>query len=355
MSSLKTYWNKPFLRHIVFWSGVFLYFFLVANSINYASTRHILETYALIVGLQMVTAYTCLYFLMPHFLNKGKPLLFVLLMVLLLVVLFIIYNVCKVYYFDPTYSESYSALSKAYAKLPLAERIMNFQVLLSKGIMYASPTAFLLLLRFYRNQQKYLKLNEQKKVAELSALKNQLNPHFLFNTLNNLYALAIAKSNKTPEVIERLSDMLDYMLYRCNDTYVSLQKEIGLIENYLALEKVRYGKRVAVTFEHDINKKVQIAPLLLLTFVENAFKHGVRQELEQAEITISIQLDADTIQFNIDNTIPVGGNLYEPKTTEPLGIKNVRQQLNLLYPNTHKLRIEASKNSYSVSLILQQK
>lgn len=355
MNSLKTYLNKPLLRHVLFWSGVFLYFFLVANSINYASTRHILESYALIVGLQMITAYSCLYFLMPRFLNRGKPFLFILLMVLLLVVLFIIYNVCKVYYFDPTYYDSYNELSKAYAKLPITKRLMNFQVLLSKGILYASPTAFLLLLRFYRNQRKYLKLNEQKKVAELSALKNQLNPHFLFNTLNNLYALAIAKSDKTPEVIERLSDMLDYMLYRCNDTYVSLKKEIGLIENYLALEKVRYGKRVAVTFDHQISKEVQIAPLLLLTFVENAFKHGVRQELEQAKITISIRLVTDMIVFNIDNTIPVGGELYEPKIKEPLGIKNVQQQLTLLYPNAHELSIDASKKGYSVCLKLQQK
>ena len=210
--------------------------------------------------------------------------------------------------------------------------------------------------RFYKNQQKFLKLNEQKKIAELTALRNQLNPHFLFNTLNNLYALALEKSNKTPDVIERLSDILDYILYRCKENYVPVQKEIELIENYLSLEKIRYGSRVAVTFDHQIDSDVKISPLLLLlTLVENAFKHGVAQELKKAEINISMTTDEKDIFFSIYNSkasSSVGG---KSENEESLGLNNVKQQLELLYPSSHDLRISDKEDCYEVTLRLEKK
>ena len=208
--------------------------------------------------------------------------------------------------------------------------------------------------RFYKNQQKYLKLNEHKKTAELTALKHQLNPHFLFNTLNNLYALALKKADEAPEIIEKLSDILDYMLYRCNDTFVLLQKEIELVENYLSLEKVRYGKRVQISFEKDMDKDVKIAPLLLLTFIENAFKHGVSQELKEAFITIKINLEGDQILFNIENSKP-NASVEENKAEHRIGLKNIKKQLELLYTDNYFLDIENTKDSYTVILKLLTK
>ena len=207
--------------------------------------------------------------------------------------------------------------------------------------------------RFYKNQQKYLQLNEQKKTAELTALKHQLNPHFLFNTLNNIYALAIKKSDQTPEVIDKLSDILDYMLYRCNDTFVSLQKEIELIENYLSLEKVRYGKRVQISFEKEIQQDVKIAPLLLLTFIENAFKHGVSQELKEAFITIRIRTEKKQIIFFLENS--KSKTKVKKNTKYCIGLKNVKKQLDLLYLNNNFLDIENTKESYKVTLKLLAK
>ena len=193
------------------------------------------------------------------------------------------------------------------------------------------------------------KINEQKKTAELTALKHQLNPHFLFNTLNNVYALAVKKSDKTPEVISKLSDILDYMLYRCDEDFVTIEKEIELIENYLTLEKIRYGKRVAITFDTSLKHDASIAPLLLLTFIENAFKHGVSQEIDQATIDIRLQTQEHAIAFYIENSIP--GTAHGDETPkQAIGLNNVKQQMELLYPNAYRLQTRRTADSYVVTL-----
>jgi len=306
-----------------------------------------------IVIPQIITAYVCLFVLVPRFLNTKKIALFLVWLVILLIVMFVLYQALHMYLYEPKYYQYYSDNSKEYAERTFWERITNLSVLFSKAIKFLTPTALLLMAGFYKNQQKYLKLNEQKKTAELTALKHQLNPHFLFNTLNNLYALALKKADETPEVIEKLSDILDYMLYRCNDTFVSLQKEVELIENYLSLEKVRYGKRVQIMFEKNINQDVKIAPLLLLTFIENAFKHGVSQELKEAFITIKINHEGDQIIFKIENSKPKAS--VEHNTEHRIGLKNIKKQLELLYANNYFLDIENTKDSYTVTLKLLAK
>ncbi|MEP3211062.1 MAG: histidine kinase [Maribacter sp.] len=267
---------------------------------------------------------------------------------------FILYQAVKLLYFDVEYFDFYGEAQRKYAVEPLFKRLSYPSLWLSKSVLYLTPTAILLMYRFYRDQRKLLKINEQKKIAELSALKRQLNPHFLFNTLNNLYALALEKSEKTAEVIERLSDMLDYMLYRTNSKFVLLQKEIELIENYLALEKIRYGNRVAVTFDYEAPNDVKIAPLLLLTFIENAFKHGVRQELKKASIDISLHLMKEDILFKIKNTKPMAA-VENKNREEALGLNNVKRQMELLYPNAYELQLHNEESSYAVQLKLQQK
>lgn len=258
------------------------------------------------------------------------------------------------FYFDVVYFDSYDDVQRKYAVEPFLKRISYPSLWVSKFVMYFIPTGLLLVYRFYKNQRELSKINEQKKIAELTALKQQLNPHFLFNTLNNLYALALEKSERTPEVIERLSDMLDYMLYRTNSKFVSLQKEIELIENYLALERIRYGNRVAVSFDYEKPNDTKIAPLLLLTFIENAFKHGVRQELKQASIDISLKLTGEDILFKIKNSKP-SSSIVSDNTEQALGLKNVKRQLELLYPNAYDLQLLDEESTYMVLLKLEQK
>lgn len=356
MSKITTYFKGPLLRHILFWVIVYLYFILSVYDVStYASYRHLFESYGLIITVQMITAYTCIYFLIPKFLNRKKLGLFIFFMLLLLMFVFGLYYVVRTFYFDVQYFDSYSESQKVFAQKSYLGHLMSFPLFLSKSILFLTPAAVLLMLHFYKNQQKLLRINEQKKIAELNALKQQLNPHFLFNTLNNLYSLALEKSDRTPEVIERLSDMLDYMLYRCNSKFVLLQKEIALIENYLALEKIRYGKRVLVTFDYQVKKEVKIAPLLLLTFVENAFKHGVRQELKQASIKIFLSLKGEEIIFNVENSKPTAVVENDVKKEKPLGLNNVKRQLELLYPNGYDLQLKDEESKYSVQLKMEQR
>ncbi|AUP77394.1 sensor histidine kinase [Flavivirga eckloniae] len=345
--------STPVFRHLVFWLGVFLYFLFFINFSNYSGYRQLFEFTTAIVSLQIITAYTSIYFLIPHFLNRKKTVLFVLCFIVLLITMYALYILFKWYYYDPRYFDYYNPIQKAEAEQPFWKRLTSISALLSKSIKFLTPAALLLMARFYKNRQKYLKLNEQKRIAELTALRHQLNPHFLFNTLNNLYALALKKSDETPEVIEKLSDILDYMLYRCEDTYVPLNKEIELIKNYLSLEKLRYGKRVNITFSDQIDKDVKIAPLLLLTFIENAFKHGVVQELNEAFISIKISLDENEIIFNILNSKPKLD--IEKDTIKGIGLSNVKKQLELLYGNGYSLYINDEKETYDVTLKLESK
>ncbi len=357
MITLKTKYNiisATLFKHVLFWVCVFLYF-MFTSDLTYFKSGYIqlFHSTCKIVIPQIITAYICLFVLVPRFLNTKRLTLFLVWLVILLIAMFVLYTALHMYFYEPKYYQFYSDIEKEYAERTFWERVTNFSVLLSKSIKFLTPTALLLMSRFYKNQQKYLKLNEQKKTAELTALKHQLNPHFLFNTLNNLYALALKKADETPEVIEKLSDILDYMLYRCNDTFVPLKKEIELIENYLSLEKVRYGKRVQISFEENINQDVKIAPLLLLTFIENAFKHGVSQELKKAFITIKINIEDNRIIFNIENSKPNAN--VENNTKHRIGLKNIKKQLELLYTDNYFLDIQNTKNSYTVTLKLLAK
>ncbi|MCE7054921.1 histidine kinase [Algoriphagus sp. AGSA1] len=356
MEKLRIYSENQVLKHVLFWIAVYLYFVLsVSNISSYESHRHIIETYGLILLVQIITAYVCIYGLIPTFLDKKQTGLFVFWMLVLLISMFALYQAIRMLYFDVVYFDSYDEIQKKYAEEPYWKRISSFSVFLSKSILYLTPTALLLMARFYKNQQKLLKLNEQKRTAELTALRNQLNPHFLFNTLNNIYALALEKSEKTPEVIERLSDILDYILYRCNENYVPVQKEIELIENYLSLEKIRYGDRVDVNFVHKAESDLNIAPLLLLTFVENAFKHGVTQELKKAKITISITTNQTDLLFTISNSMPANTLEKCRENEEQLGLKNVKKQLELLYPDSYELALSERTYNYEVLLKLKRK
>ncbi|MBL3654519.1 sensor histidine kinase [Fulvivirga sediminis] len=357
MQKFIKYFKKPLYAHIVFWVIIYLYFiFSVSNTGNFANMTHLLALYGLIVAGQIIVAYTLLEVLLPRFLNRKRYALFGLSLLLLLFIVFVLYNLVKVIWFDQLYYEMYSELYRNFADRPFTEKITDVPIIFSKFVLFLSPALLLMASKFYRDQQKYLKLSEQKKMAELSALKHQLNPHFLFNTLNNLYSLSLSKSDKAPEVIEKLSEILDYILYGAEANYVSIYKEVELIKNYLSLEEVRYGKRVNITFNTHLMREVNIAPLLLLTFIENAFKHGVSQELKQANIEINLSVEHEKILFNITNTKPSDVSKVYGHNKKCLGLNNVIQQLDLLYHNQeYELQIKDETNSYSVKLILKCK
>jgi LytS/YehU family sensor histidine kinase len=215
------------------------------------------------------------------------------------------------------------------------------------------PVAFFavtikLLKYWYANQQAQQVLTQEKLQAELKFLKTQIHPHFLFNTLNNLYALTLKKSDKAPEMVLKLSELINYMLYECKSDEVPLSKEIKFIRNYVDIEKMRYGDKldVDIRITGDVGDR-KIAPLILLPFVENCFKHGVSEELQEAWVKVTIDSHADHIVIKVENS-KAGG--MQNRENEGIGIQNVKRRLDLLYPERHALKIMNGEETFLVVL-----
>ncbi len=345
---MKNVLHKNILRNLIFWSIMFSYLF---SSYWYRNSNkwYLFEYIGFKVLLQFLLSLIILYFLMPRLLHKKKNTLFVLATLFFIYVIQSLYSVVRIYYFQTYYPEIYE-IRPPYI---LWDRMTSFVAFLSNITWVVFPSIILIAIKYYRDQKDIVALKEQKKTTELNALKNQLNPHFLFNTLNNLYALALKKSDKTPEVIAKLSEILDYILYQCKDPYVSITKEIELLENYIALEKVRYGNRVEVIFEKNIQNNVNIAPLILLTFVENAFKHGVSQELSTGMIELYISSTEKEIVFKLKNSKPKTSFETIASDKKSIGMLNTEKQLDLLYPNSYQLEVNNSAFEYILALKLR--
>ena len=209
---------------------------------------------------------------------------------------------------------------------------------------------FVLLLTWFYQQWKWMKTIESKKTkAELSLLKSQINPHFFFNTLNNLYGLVIEKSDDAPNVILKLSDIMRYTIYMGKEDVVPLKEEIEYLKNYIELHKIRYQKRVDIVFNHSSEIEYQIAPLLFIIPLENAFKHGVESITEDAYIHINIKIDAGILYFDIENNFEA----KETFQTAGIGIQNLKQRLKLLYPDKHKIKIDVKDSIYKLELKIE--
>lgn len=330
---------------MLFW--FLLYLFFVSPTLGYQEDKTAyMMAYATKLGPQMIMAYGMIYLLIPYVLNKWGKILFGISVFALLYVVFVIYSTLRYYGFELIFPEYY----RVPRELSYWWRITDFHYFARNIIWFLFPAVILMAVQYYRHQKEALALREQKRTAELDALKNQLNPHFLFNTLNNLYALALKKSDQTPEVIAKLSEILDYILYRCNENFVSLTNEVTLLNNYISLEKVRYGKRVEVNFDHHVTSDAKIAPLLLLTFLENAFKHGVSQEINVAKINIELNADDKEVLFSIENSTPLHQTKKEDRNA--IGLQNINKQLTLLYPHRYHLVAQEENGTYKANLKL---
>ncbi len=202
----------------------------------------------------------------------------------------------------------------------------------------------------YLANKKALQLEKQKSESELATLKAQLNPHFLFNTLNNIYSLTLLKSPSAPGAVARLSDILDHLLYRCSDLYVPVSKEITLLQNYIGLEKMRYDERLEVNFIHHTDQDALIAPLILLSLVENAFKHGAGEDAGNPVIDITLRLKNNVFFFEISNSEIVP---KEKNDTERIGLANIRKQLELIYSGVHTFKTSLQDGRFIATLQIQ--
>lgn len=211
-------------------------------------------------------------------------------------------------------------------------------------------TAVAYFIRMRQKDREIQQLREQQLHLELDALKAQMHPHFFFNTLNNIYSLALQQSLQTAPVVQKLASLMRYILYETNQLRVTLTKEIDFIRDYIELEKIRHDTNKQISFLFQGNATgYQVPPLLLLPFVENAFKHGLDQETGNGWIDIAILIEKDQLNLQVSNSLPAD----LAGTTTGVGLQNVRKRLALLFPDAYQLDIEKKKGEFRILLNLQ--
>jgi len=220
------------------------------------------------------------------------------------------------------------------------------------GMGYSMSSVFFFgVIRFIYNyvklRQSQQQLRIEKQAAELNYLRSQTNPHFLFNTLNNIYSLARDKSNVAPEAILRLSKILRFMLYEISGNYISVEQELKIMNDYLELEKLRYDESLRINFNYDVeDMKQAIPPLLLIPLVENAFKHGVSETRGNPFVDIHLSIRNRQLSFTIKNSTETEG---EKIVKENIGLSNLRRQLELLYKE-YSISVQPSRNEFTAIL-----
>ncbi len=335
--------NNRVYYHLLFWVCYYVYRVML-----YGDIKNTFENVAYVQALEMVlkvaTVYFILYFLKPRYFNKRKYFTFSLALVCTICLvsylqLYVIWLCVKLGIFAPYTFDQVFSRWRYFSAMGHINSIL-FVAFIIKVVKEG-----------FENAQINSRLLKEKLEAELQLLKSQLNPHFFFNTLNNLYALSIKKSDQAPEVVLKLSNLMSYMLYDTAHNTVVLAKELNFIQDYIELEKLRYGDYLDVKLETrgDL-ARVHLPPLLLLPFIENAFKHGVAKGGEQNQIHILLEQQDSKLIFNISNT----KNQTAVKGSQQggLGLKNVKRRLKLLYKKHYDLHIYDTEEKYQVMLSL---
>ncbi len=330
--------------HSLFWLLYIAFYGLIGGGYDdkYAES-FVRELIQLPVKLAIV--YFTMYVLIPQFLLRKQYWRFGLGLIAAMILAGILQRTANYYIFYPLY---YPGLQgEFFSAYQISKYVLNINsvVILTAGIK--------ILKYWYVNEQTKASLEKEKLAAELKFLKAQIHPHFLFNTLNNLYSLTLQKSEKAPEVVLRLSGLMNYILYEANSRQVSLTKEIESIHNYIALEKIRYGNSLEISFDVSGNiNGSKVAPMLLVPFVENSFKHGVSDEISDKWITINLNLTDDWLTFKVENSRSFPQPKREKVYAGGIGLKNVKRRLELIYPECHELKILEEANSYLIVMRL---
>ena len=334
--------DRRALKHLVFWSCLYLFLIFTQESHDFLWVIAIAKGAHLIP--KIIISYFLAYWLIPKYLFTKKYLLFILYFLVSAYILCAFSRILMVHGAEPLFRAT------PFHQEPILEIVTDWEKLIRGYFFNIYSSAFLfILVKLSLERIKEQSLNKEKIAIELKMLKAQLNPHFLFNTLNNIYSLSIINSPKTSESIGKLSEILDYVLYRCDQKYVPLAGEITLLENYIALEKLRYDERLEVSFTHSIATQTKIAPLILLSIVENAFKHGAGEDSGSPKINIDLTQKEDKLVFTVFNTTTLQKNETSKST---IGLENIHKQLALIYPNAHTIDIDQKESSFQVTITL---
>ncbi|MFL5808702.1 MAG: sensor histidine kinase [Flavisolibacter sp.] len=297
-------------------------------------------------------AYSLMYWVIPRFLLKGRYTIAAITVPLLFVATAFISAIIGVYLLHYV---RILVVGKLYIPPLHLYDISIFPALLAGlrgAITIGGIAAAIKLMKYwYTKEQRNLQLQKENAAAQMQILKAQIHPHFLFNTLNSIYAYTQNTSPVASKLLMGLSDMLRYMLYECNQPLVPVDKELKMLKDYINLEQVRYNDELDLNISLPMEARdLFIAPLLLIPFVENSFKHGTSQSLEQPWVSLDISLQEKNFKMKLVNGKASG---YNAKSGTGIGISNVRKRLELLYPGRHNLKISNGEDVFVVSLALE--
>lgn len=334
---------KHVVLHILFWGVVWL-FFSYYFSFYSENEQYALWFTNLIVPITIANTYFSVYYLIPKYLITKKYRLFALYAFYVLVGS--AYIISMVMFFGFVYMSELH-----FKQIPPLSRSLPL-ILISVYLVVIVVSAFTLTQFNYRSLEKnktlendFLQTQLQLKMEELKFLRMQIHPHFLFNTLNTLYGFALKKADETPEIILKLSNLLDYILYQVEKPHVLLGEEIKHVKDYLDLEKIRFRDTLHIEWRvEQLNEELKVAPMLLMPFVENSFKHG---GLIDGKLRIAIELTVEKgqLRFNIINSIT-----QQATPNKGIGLENIRKRLAILYPDQHELQIEQNEQEFCVEL-----
>ncbi|MCE7995432.1 MAG: histidine kinase [Roseivirga sp.] len=351
-SLLDRFLARRVLTHTLFWIAMLLLYsrvlFHTQGSFWYSFLNNIV-LFPPIIG----ASYFLTYYQIPRYIYKKKYWQFAVSFIISIYVFTVLARMLTVYVSEPLLGIDRPFPGMwAIVLVSIDRLIQNYFFTIALG---ASLMATVKILKQHlEERQKAERLEKEKHVAELNFLKAQIHPHFLFNTLNNLYTLTLQKSDLAPTTVIKLSEMLDYMLYQCNDKQVPIHKEIKLLNNYIDLERLRYGDRLEFSFDQQIDKpETPIAPLILLSLVENAFKHGASAAIRKPRIEIHIGVKDNVLKARVFNTKPEKVQADPARYKEGIGVSNIKRQLELIYPGAYSLEITEKEGYYSVDLEIQ--
>lgn len=357
------YYNKKtrFFSHISIWIlftliiqiGYFLgYHFSLGTSILFAVRMTLCN---------VIVFYLLFYFVVPQTINKNRVLVFFVSIFVLFQIWLVVNHYFYLFLYKINIPLDYGVLEEILIKNNKRDifDIVNPKNVFSYSfdiISAISPVLFLKitfdLSKTYaisvKANREIVKLNYENLLMENKFLQTQLNPHFLFNTLNNIYSLALKKSDLTPDIVLKLSNIMKYTLYDANVKKIAIKKELEFIDDYFDMEKMRYPQDYKIKkliINENINSEIE--PLLPFVFIENAFKYGLKSD--EPFLSIHVKVDENTFYFKIENDVYTYSKL-KPVSYGGIGLENVKRRLDLLYPQNHKLNINEQKNVFTVEL-----
>ena len=329
--------------HICFWLVYLILNSWLGSLYNKVELEKAFQGEAFVLPVKILLTYFIFYFIIPLYLDRDKVWKLVGLTALAFIIASFLYRVVTAFVFFPIFEPG--------RNIPFFFLPGFYLTAFDLFITMAAATTVKMIRVHYKSLEFEQELIREKLQSELSFLRAQTNPHFLFNTLNNLYVLSRKKSDKTPDAIMMLSKIMRFVLYDCRTPRIPVADEAKVIQDYIELEKLRYNQRLHVEYVEQIEAPgSSIAPLLLLPFVENSFKHGANSTTGDAHISIHLHLKDNILDFEVTNTVEEN---ERPSNSEGIGLKNVKRQLDLIYPDRYELITRRENGTFRAALNIQ--